>query len=215
MHDVAAMQVVQPICPVFKLSARYSANCPRPIQLRSCSKKKRRVHRLNTNLPCKVDHLQNALVPSPPPSQRRDMLPSVASRTIRSLALASACSPDATPRLTVLSNCDRRGLAPKLVVRVLPPPPARTRAIHLAFELPSRKKRRRKLTLPDVVKLAPRSLDVARSTGSNEGDCDCDGVLNGLDEGAPPYSPDTARGNGMGTSESPSPPTVAVIWTAP
>ena len=40
----------------------------------------------------------------------RDTVPSVASRATRSLALAP--SPDATPRLTILSNLKRRGLAP-------------------------------------------------------------------------------------------------------
>lgn len=39
----------------------------------------------------------------------------------------------------------------------------------------------------------------------NWGDWDCDGVLNGLDEGALPYAPDTARGIGMGTNKL-SPP---------
>jgi hypothetical protein len=52
-----------------------------------------------------------------------------------------------------------------------------------------------------VLVLTPRSLDEARST---ESDCEEEGAFKGLGEGT--CSPDTARGNGMATNGSISPP---------
>src|SRR5579863_3223664 len=131
----------------------------------------------------------------------RNMLPSVASRAIRSLAIA--VSPDATPRLTMLSKRDRRGLAPNSSYelgrgrrRELGPSTSlwnRPRGGGACVDaLPTSEVER----VPALeTKLAPvpvpRSLDEVRSTESDRGE----GAFKELGEGA--YSPDTARGNGM------------------
>jgi hypothetical protein len=139
----------------------------------------------------------------------RDALPSTALRPIRSLALAF--SPDATPRLTMLSKRDRRGLAPNSSYEL-----GRGRRRELAPStslwnrprggsgrvdpLPTSKVEREPAPEAETVPvLVPRSLDEVRST---ESDCEGEGAFNELGEGA--YSPDTARGNGMATNGSAS-----------
>lgn len=136
----------------------------------------------------------------------RDTLPSVVSRVIKSLAFA--CSPDAAPRLTVLSNYERRGLAPNsshesgrgLLCEFDPPLGNRPCGIN-DEELAPLEANPEPDPDTDEVEPAPR----LRSSGSICSDWDCDGALNVQGDGALQYSLDTARVNGTGTTESLSP----------
>ena len=108
------------------------------------------------------------------------MFPSVASCTIRSLALA--CSPDTTPRLAILSSLERRGLAPNSSYEFGLGLSTGARSIRLALNLP------RGIYDGELADADANEVIEVKPVRSN-----CDGVLNGLG-----VSNDTARENGMG-----------------
>ena len=146
----------------------------------------------------------------------RDILPSVISRAIRSLALG--CSPDATPRFTMLSKRDRRdGLAPNSSYEL-----GRGRGRRELAPSTSLWKRPRGVGGRCVDPLAllpppppptaepeppePTLLWMLRSRSTTESDRDSgeQNAFKELGEGST-YSPDTARGNGTAAANGGSP----------